>query len=551
MSKSSELLFVPLGGAGEIGMNLNLFGYDDQWIIVDLGVMFGEPGLPGIDIVMPDPSFIVERKDKLLGIVLTHAHEDHFGAVHHLWPQLECPVYATPFTAELLRMKLAEAGLDDVVPVKEVPLGGELFLGPFEIDYITLTHSILEPNALAIRTPLGTVFHTGDWKIDPDPLVGERTDEAALTALGEEGVLAMICDSTNVFNAHASGSEATVREHLIEIIGRLKGRVAVTAFASNIARVQSLAQAAAANGRHAVLVGRSMIRNVGVAKATGYLQDLPPFVSEQESGFLPPDNVLYICTGSQGEPRGAMSRIAAGDHPHVTLGKGDTVIFSSKIIPGNELSLAALHNALAEQGVHVITEKDEFVHVSGHPGRSELTQMYQWIRPQIAVPVHGERRHLFEHGALAEELQVPHTVVPHNGTVVRLAPGPAEIVDTVRSGRMVLDGDMIVPHDGESIVERRRAMYNGHLVVSLALEEDGELAADPSLTLYGVPRSPDIEKRISAAVERALAKLSNKALRDDQIVHEAARVAARRACRELTGKRAQTDVQILRLPGYA
>ncbi len=550
MSTSEELYFLPLGGAGEIGMNLNLFGYGDQWIMVDLGVMFGEPGLPGIDIVMPDPSFIVERKDKLLGIVLTHAHEDHFGAVHHLWPQLECPVYATPFTAELLRMKLAEAGLDDIVPVEEVPLGGRVRLGPFEIDYITLTHSIAEPNALAIRTPLGTVFHTGDWKIDPDPVVGDKTDEAALTALGEEGVLAMICDSTNVFNAHASGSEATVRENLIKLIGTLDGRVAVTAFASNIARIHSLAEAAAANGRHAVLVGRSMIRNVGVAKATGYLQDLPPFVSEQEAGFLPPDKVMFICTGSQGEPRGAMARIASGGHNHVQLSRGDTVIFSSKIIPGNELSLSALHNALAEQGIHVITEKDEFVHVSGHPGRSELTQMYQWIRPQIAVPVHGEPRHLFEHGALAEELQVPQTVVPRNGTLVRLAPGPAEIVETVRTGRMVLDGDMIVPHDGESIVERRRGMYNGHLVVSLALEEDGELASAPGLTLFGVPRNAEIEKRIGAAVELALDKLSAKAMKDEDVVYETARIAARRACRELTGKRAQTDVQILRLPAF-
>ena len=551
MSGQPELLFVPLGGAGEIGMNLNLFGYDGQWIIVDLGISFGEPYLPGIDVVMPDPSFIEERLnehgDTLLGIVLTHAHEDHFGAVPHLWPRLRCPIYATPFTAELLRVKLSDAGLEDEAPINIVPLEGSIMLGPFTLDYITLTHSILEPNALALRTPLGTIFHTGDWKIDPDPLIGEKTDEQALTALGEEGVLAMICDSTNVFNQQASGSEATVRDHLTDIIAEQTGRVAVTAFASNVARIQTIAQAADACGRHPVLVGRSMHRNTSVAKAVGYLGDLPGLVDEREAGYLPPDKVLYICTGSQGEARGAMARIAAGDHPSIVLGEGDTVIFSSKIIPGNELTLSRMHNMLTESGVEVITEKDAFVHVSGHPGRDELTQMYQWIKPQAAVPVHGEARHLERHGDLARELQVPNVVVPRNGDIIRLAPGTPEIVGEAPSGRLVQDGNQLVPDDSVSVVERRRALYNGHLVVSLVVDAEGVPQAPPGIILFGLPNPEDLDGVISRDVSKALAHLSKAERRDDGRMAEQVRVAARRACRQHCDKRPVTDVQILRL----
>lgn len=546
MSDDPELLFVPLGGAGEIGMNLNLFGYDDRWLVVDLGVSFGEPYLPGIDLVMPDTTFIEERADKLLGIVLTHAHEDHFGAVPHLWPRLRCPVYATPFTAELLRIKLADAGLEDQVPVHIVPLEGSVTLGPFTVDYITLTHSILEPNALALRTPLGTVFHTGDWKIDPDPLIGETTDEAALTALGEEGVLAMICDSTNVFNEHESGSEATVRDHLTEIIAGQTGRVAVTAFASNVARVQTIAQAADACGRHPVLVGRSMHRNTSVAKAVGYLGDLPGLIDEREAGYLPPDKVLYICTGSQGEARGAMARIASGDHPSIVLEEGDTVIFSSKIIPGNELTLGRMHNMLADAGVHVITEKDAFIHVSGHPGRSELTRMYQWIKPQAAVPVHGEARHLERHGELARDLQVPTVVVPRNGDVIRLAPGTPDIIDEVETGRLVLDGNQLVPDDSVSIVERRRGLYNGHLVVSLVVDDDGVLQAPPGVIAFGLPDPEGLQAYVSEAVEAALGRLGKNGRRDDGHLAEQVRIAARRACRAHCEKKPVTDVQLLR-----
>lgn len=543
-----ELLFVPLGGAGEIGMNLNVFGYDDQWIVVDLGVSFGTPALPGIDLVMPDPSFIQELGDKLIAIVLTHAHEDHLGAVPYLWPRLRCPVYATPFTAAMLRTKLAEAGLLKQVPITEVALGSRVSLGPFEIDFMTLTHSIAEPSALAIRTPLGTIFHTGDWKIDPDPLIGHPLDEGALAALGEEGVLAMVCDSTNVFNPSASGSEAEVRAHLMELVGRETGRVAITAFASNIARLETLAEVARTHDRHAVLVGRSLKRNVGVAQSTGYLTNLPPFLDEADAGYLPRDKVLYICTGSQGEPRGAMARIAGGDNQDVSLTEGDTVIFSSKIIPGNELALGRLYNALAKRGVKIITEKDEFVHVSGHPGREELSRMYQWIRPEIAVPVHGEARHLYEHADLARELQVPHCVVPENGTMIRLAPGRAEIIDRVRSGRLVLDGNQLVADDSASIVERRRALHNGHLVVSIAVDDEGRLLADPGVVLFGVPDPGGLGGQIAGAIETAVKGMPRGQRRDDHVLREAVRVAARRVCRIATEKKPVTDVQILRLP---
>ncbi|MEN3973871.1 ribonuclease J [Emcibacter sp. SYSU 3D8] len=548
---TKELLFVPLGGAGEIGMNLNVFGYDDQWIIVDLGVSFGTPTLPGIDLVMPDPSFIEARRDKLLGIVLTHAHEDHLGAVPHLWTRLRCPVYATPFTAGILRSKLSEVGLLKEVPLIETPLGGRVSLGPFEIDFLTLTHSIAEPSALVIRTPVGTVFHTGDWKIDPDPLIGEPFDEDALARLGEEGVLAMICDSTNVFNPSASGSEADVRRNLLELVGKETGRVAITSFASNIARLETLAEVAKAHDRHAVLVGRSLRRNVQVAQATGYLTHLPPFIDEADAGFLPRDKVLYICTGSQGEPRGAMMRIASGDHPHVNLADGDTVIFSSKIIPGNELALSGLYNSLAKRGVRIITEKDEFVHVSGHPGREELSRMYQWIRPEIAVPVHGEARHLFEHADLAHELQVPRCVVPANGTVIRLAPGTAEIVDRVKAGRLVLDGNQLVAEDSTSIVERRRSLHNGHLVISIAADDEGRLLTDPGVTLFGVPDPGDLAEDIADAIEATVKGMPRGQRRDDETLREAVRIAARRVVRQMTDKKPVTDVQILRLPSQS
>lgn len=544
------LYFLPLGGSGEIGMNLNLYRHAGKWIMVDLGVTFADASLPGIDLVLPDISFIEERRDDLLAIVLTHAHEDHFGAVPYLWPRLRCPVYATAFTAELLRAKLAEAGLLGEVPLHEVDLGGSISLGPFDVTYITLTHSILEPNALEIRTSAGTVLHTGDWKIDPQPLIGDVTDEAKLREIGEAGVLAMVCDSTNVFNPGESGSESMVRDNLTRIIGDRQGRVAVTAFASNVTRIQSIAEAGAANGRHIVLVGRSMKRTVAAARATGYLEDLPPLLDEDEGAHLPPDRVLYICTGSQGEVRGAMARIAAGDHPRITLESGDTVIFSSRQIPGNERTIFALYNRFALRGIEIVTERDDTVHVSGHPCRDELAQMYQWVNPGISVPVHGEARHLFEHARFARSLQVPTTVVPENGSVVRLGPGKAEIVDHVPSGRLVVDGSQIVPADGAALVERRRLLYHGYLGVSLAVDGAGALLAEPGIAPQGVPWEGDSEEftgAIRQAVEAALAALSARQRRDDAQLSEAARIAARRAARQLCGKRPITVVQVMRI----
>ncbi|HER20280.1 MAG TPA: ribonuclease J, partial [Chromatiales bacterium] len=371
-----DLVFVPLGGAGEIGMNLNLYGHAGKWLMVDLGITFGDDSTPGIEIIMPDPAFIAERRDDLAGLVLTHAHEDHLGAVHWLWPQLRCPIYATPFTAAVLRRKLAEAGLEREATITEVPMSGRFEVGPFALELVTLTHSIPEPNAVVIRTGAGTVLHTGDWKLDPDPLVGPTADEKALMRAGEEGVLAMVCDSTNVLVPGTSGSEAEVRENLVELVGRMENRVAVAAFASNVARVETICRAAEAHGRRIALVGRSLKRIVEAAQETGYLTDLPPFLPEADVGYLPRDEVLLICTGSQGEPRSALSRIADDDHPDVVLEAGDTVIFSSREIPGNERSIGRLQNKLASLGIDIVTARDEFVHVSGHPARDELVQMY-------------------------------------------------------------------------------------------------------------------------------------------------------------------------------
>ncbi len=413
---NDELLFLALGGAGEIGMNLNLYGHAGKWLMVDLGIGFADDTMPGVEVVMPDPAFIVERRADLVGIVLTHAHEDHLGAVADLWPQLKAPVYATPFAASVLRRKLIEAGLRDAVPVTEIPLGGKFKLAPFELEMITMTHSILEPNALAIRTKFGTVFHTGDWKIDPEPLLGDTTDEAMLKRIGDEGALAMICDSTNVFVEGEAGSESKVRANLEKLVRGHKGRVAVTCFASNLARVESVALAAVAAGRHPVLSGRALQRMVEAAQECGYLLDFPECVPEQQAGFLPRDKVLFICTGSQGEPRASMAKLANGDHRDLVLEEGDTAIFSSRVIPGNERSVGRLQNALMARGVEVITDREADIHVSGHPARDELVKVYQWVRPKIAVPVHGEVRHMVEHAALARACQVPETVVAPNGT---------------------------------------------------------------------------------------------------------------------------------------
>jgi ribonuclease J len=543
---ADELLFLPLGGAGEIGMNLNLYGHQGKWLMVDLGVTFGDASLPGIDLVMADPTYIAERRDDLVALVLTHGHEDHLGAVPYLWPRLRCPVYATPFAAALLRRKLAEAGLLDQVPLHEVAPGAALELGPFEVTYIGVTHSIPESHALAIRTSAGTVLHTGDWKLDPEPLLGPATDSAALEAVGSEDVLAMVCDSTNVFQPGESGSEASVRDSLMELVGHYQHRVAITTFASHIARLQTAAAVAAAHERHVVLVGRSIQRGVAAARECGYLTDFPPVLSEAEAGYLPPDKVLLLCTGSQGEPRGAIARIAFEEHPQVALDADDVVIFSSKIIPGNELAISRLYNQLVRRGIEVVTERRHFVHVSGHPNRDELARMYQWVRPRIAVPVHGELRHMAEHARLARSLQVPETVVAENGSVVRLAPGPARVVERVESGRLVLDGEALISPDAGALRERRRLMHNGMASVTVVLDEAGRLVAPPALAIAGVD-GLDGQEEASAVVTEAVQGLSRGARIDDEACAEAARLALRRYLKAATGKKPPVEARVVRV----
>ena len=546
-----QLLFLPLGGAGEIGMNLNLYGYGGKWLMVDLGITFVGEELPGIDVVMPDPAFIVERRDDLLGLVLTHAHEDHLGAVADLWDQLRCPVYASPFAAEILRGKLAEANLLDAVPLTEVPCGGSLALGPFEVRFISVTHSIPESNALAITTPAGTVLHTGDFKLDPEPMLGPVTDREALRHLGDQGILAVIGDSTNVFEPGSSGSEASVRQSLMELVGEIEGQVALTTFASHVARISTAAAVAEAHQRHIALVGRSMRRTVAAARAVGYLNGAASFMTEAEAAHLPRDKVLWLCTGSQGEPRGAMARIASGEHPHVTLGPGDAVIFSSKQIPGNERALGAVHNRLVAAGVRVLTEKGHFVHVSGHPNRDELAEMYRWLRPRIAVPVHGEARHLAEHAAFASSLQVPETIVVENGAMVRLAPGPAALVDWVRAGRLVREGNSLVSPDDPVFRARRSLAKAGLLVATLVLDAEGLLLVEPRLVASGVIAADDAgptwQLRVREAVERAEAPVR----RDDEALKRLVKRVLRQGPARAGGRGPLVDVEIVRLPRAA
>ena len=541
-----ELVFLPLGGSGEIGMNFNAYGFGPpsqrKWIIVDCGVLFGrEAATPGVDVIMPDIRFLAEQADNVLGIIATHAHEDHIGAIAPLWPMLKCPIYATPFTAILIEGKLEEAGLLGRVRVKRIPLGGALTLGPFQMDFISITHSILEPNLLAIRTPLGVVAHTGDWKIDPDPLLGAGTDVAAIRKLGDEGVLALVCDSTNALQQGHSGSESQVRTSLTELIGTLKGRVAVTAFASNVARLDTVGHAARAHGRKLALVGRSMHKIVQAARDSGYLKDFAT-IDEADAAELPARKVLYLCTGSQGEPRAALARIARDDHPNVHLGKGDAVIFSSRIIPGNEIPIFELHNQLSALGVEVLTELDHFVHVSGHPAREELAQMYAWTRPRIAVPVHGELRHMAEHARLAKSLQVPEALVPANGQMYRLAPGPAELIDEVPSGRILLDGRVLVA-EGEGLTKSRRAMaHAGLIVITLVLDGKGRVCAEPSILMEGIPEP------VHEAVREAVDEMTRKHKKGDaDHLSENVRRAARRAAQDAWGKKPITRVTVVEL----
>jgi ribonuclease J len=550
---SDELVFAPLGGVGEIGMNLAIYGIGDehrrQWIAVDFGVAFADDALPGVDLILPDIRYLVEERRNLLGIVLTHAHEDHFGALLDLWPRLELPVYATPFTAALLEAKReGEPGAPEI-PVNIVPLGGRFTLGPFDIELVSMAHSIPESNGLIIRTPLGTVLHTGDWKIDPAPVIGPPTDEAKLRALGDEGCLALLGDSTNAVREGRSPSESDVAKCLAELIRSAPGRVAVTTFASNVARMRAVAEAAAACEREVVVVGRAMDRIAQVARETGYLEGIQEFRSVEVYGHLPPDKVLALCTGSQGEPRAALSRIAQDDHPEVAFSRGDRVIFSSRAIPGNEKAVMRVVNGLVSQGIEVITDRTHLVHASGHPRLDELTDMIGWVRPHIVLPVHGEPLHMAEHAALASRLGVGKVVLCRDGELIRLAPGDPGKIDEVPAGRLYKDGALLVSAEERTLADRRRLGFAGVVSVALAISERGELIADPQVTLTGIPESDAQGRRIEdiaydAALE-AFESMPRARRRDPEAVAEAVRRATRAAVSAAWNKKPTCHVQVL------
>jgi len=554
---NDELVFLPLGGSNEIGMNLNCYGYgppdNRKWIIVDVGVTFGDVSTPGVEIILPDPTFMEEHADDILGIILTHAHEDHIGAMGWLWPRLKAPIYCTPFTAFLLREKMRERGCLDDADITVIPLGGTITLGPFVSTMITLTHSIPEPNGLAIKTPLGTILHTGDWKIDADPLLGAPTDSDYIRRLGDEGVLAMVCDSTNVFVDGRAGSESDVRVQMNALIGSLTGKIAVACFASNVARMSTVIRAAQDNGRTVCLVGRSMIRMAAAADSVGLFEGIKPFVNDAEAGRYAKDDILYLCTGSQGEVRAALARIADGTHPHVKLGLGDHCIFSSRIIPGNELGIRNMQDKLSDRGVRLYTERDHpGIHVSGHPCRDELKEMYAWARPTIAVPTHGERRHLMEHAAFARDQQVSQTVAPRNGDMVRLAPGRAEIIDEVPSGRLYVDGGMVTPENGEALRERKHASHSGVLTVAVAIDGRGRLISGPQVRGIGLPGEADypLEEALddlAGAAEEAVKRLSGEERDDDDAVEAAIGRALKRASQRIWDRRPIVETTVLRV----
>jgi ribonuclease J len=546
-SGSGDLAFLPLGGTGEIGMNLNLYRCNGRWLAVDCGIGFGGAQYPEVDVMMPDPAFIADRRDRLVGLVITHAHEDHIGAVAWLWPQLRCPVYATPFAAVVLRRKLVETQLLNQVKLHVIAPGASIDLAPFALRFIRVAHSIPEAQALVIETPHGVLLHTGDWKLDPNPLVCPPTDEAALEALGAKGVLAMICDSTNAMVEGHSGSEAEVRQSLSVLIRGLRGRVAVTCFASNIARVESVAVAARAVGRTVALVGRSLRNLDAAARECGYLRALPPFLTEDDVDDIPDDNLLMLVTGSQGEPRSALARIAMDTHPRVALGEGDTVVFSSRVIPGNERAIGTVQDNLVRRGVNLMTDVDHLVHVSGHPARDELRRMYRLVRPRYAVPTHGEWRHLSAHAALAQQAGA-RPILLEDGDILSLAPGSAEVVDSAPVGRLVLDGNRLTPLTGGVMSARRRMLFNGVVLASLAVDGNGRLRGDPQVSAPGLFDDDDLElRRLGGEFADAVADLPAPLRNDNAALTDAARAALRRALGRRLQKRPLVDVHLLRI----
>ena len=549
----NELLYSPLGGAGEIGMNMNLYAYGEpdnhKWIIVDIGVTFADDTYPGIDLIYPDAGFINDKKDNLLGIILTHAHEDHIGAVVYVWPKLKCQIYATPFTAALLIEKFKEKKIDITNYLKIVKLGGKINLSPFKIEFVTLTHSIAEPNGLKIDTPSGTIFHTGDWKYDPDPLVGDKINSSRLKEIGEEGVMAMICDSTNVFSIGRSGSEADVRKSLIDIIEKQKKRIIVTSFASNVARMETIFFCAQKTGRQISLVGRSMQKIYKAAKKCGYLDEAVEPVDARDVKNISRDKIIYLCTGSQGEPLGAMNRISNYIHPDVYLEAGDTVIFSSKIIPGNEKKLYNLHNKLVREGIEVISEETDFVHVSGHPNRDDLKDMYNWIKPECLIPVHGEQRHMLEHINFAKEMNVKYPLKVENGDIVRLSPGSPEVYDKAPYGKVFLDGHIPVEEDSQFIKERKNLSSNGFLSVTIIITSKGKIYNNVFINFLGLPiyEVEQFKNELQELIESTTRTFSLNNKKQEENYKEAIKIICRKFSKEKTGKKPITNISLVRI----
>ena len=548
-----ELLFCPLGGSGEIGMNMNLFAYgkpgEHKWIMVDIGVTFADDTIPGVDLIYPDPGFIVDKKEDLLGIILTHAHEDHIGAIALLWPLLKCKIFATPFTAVLIKEKFKEKNIDITNHLKIVQLNGTVNLEPFKIEYITLTHSILEPNGLRIETPAGIILHTGDWKIDPEPLIGEKTNSNRLKEVGKEGVLAMICDSTNVFSMGKAGSELDVRKSLLNIMGSLKKRIVMASFASNVARMETAFYCAEKTGRQISLVGRSMHRIFKAARQCGYLKNVIEPIDAREAKKISREKIVYLCTGSQGEPMAALMRIASYTHPDVFIEKDDTVIFSSKIIPGNEKKLFKLQNQLVKDGIEVISEESEFVHVSGHPNRDDLREMYDWVKPNCVIPVHGEHRHMIEHMKFATEMKVPHPVQVQNGDIVKLFPGKPHVFDKAPSGRLYLDGNMSVDEDSQSIKDRKNLSANGYMEVTILISQKGNIHKRPVLTFRGIPVY-DVDEFIyglEEAIEGTIKTFSLGNKKQEYNLIDALKITCKKYTKEMTGKKPFTNINLVKI----
>ena len=549
-----ELIFCPLGGSGEIGMNMNLFAYgkpdNQKWIIVDIGVTFADDAVPGVDLIYPDPGFIIDKKEDLLGIILTHGHEDHIGAISHIWPKLKCKIFATPFTSALIIEKFKEKKIDISGYLKIIKLNSTLKLKPFKIEFVTLTHSILEPNGLKIETPVGNILHTGDWKCDPDPLIGENINSKRLKQIGEEGVIAMICDSTNVFSAGRAGSELDVRKNMLNVMQRLKKRIIITSFSSNVARMETVFHCAKKVGRQISLVGRSMHRIYKVAKQCGYLKNIIEPIDAREAKKFAREKIIYLCTGSQGEPMGAMKRISNYSHPDVFIEKNDAVIFSSKIIPGNEKKLYKLHNELVKEGIEVISEENEFIHVSGHPNREDLRDMYNWIKPRSVIPVHGEHRHMLEHINFAKEMQVPYPIKVENGDIVRLYPGDKpEVYDKAPNGRLYLDGSISVEEDSQSIKERKNISVNGFIEVTILITPKGNMHNRPVLTFKGLPiiEKEEFQYGLEEQIEKTIKTFSLNNKNHEINLIDALKITCRKFTKKKTGKKPLTNINLVRI----